>query len=487
MHRIPLFIFLLLFQIQALSQAKYDYIWLLGLGNSGGTTMDFNSTPTDVFFEEDQAGSLSNNANICRANGNLLAYSNGCHIFDASHQIMLNGDTINPGEIWEQSCDFGMAWPGNLLFLPFEENNKTFLFHKSQEFSSSPLFITPKLNLTIIQNAGNGVPGEVISKNQAIINDTLSFGGLSAVKNQDGTGWWIITARFSDNHYYKIHVTHNGVDTILEQTIGQPFVLGESGGQDLFTPNGSQYIRYTPNDGIFLFDFDREFGVLSNAIHFEIETDFIFGGAAVSSNSQYLYISTTDKIYQYDLLSQDVESSKILVAEWDGFVSPFPVNFYLMQLAPDCRIYITSNNGVDYLSTINYPNRSGIACEVQQHSIALETNHGASIPNFPNYRLGTPYPFCDSSLVVTSTYLPARQPENDYELFPNPTTHEFSIVKNKKVTAGRVAVYNGQGAKVMNQVFGNSPIDISQLSSGIYLVQVWEKGKIVFVERLVVM
>jgi hypothetical protein len=45
-------------------------------------------------------------------------------------------------------------------------------------------------------------------------------------------------------------------------------------------------------------------------------------------------------------------------------------------------------NGVRYLHVINNPDLPCPACNIEQHGVHLPTYNAASLPNFPNYRLG---------------------------------------------------------------------------------------------------
>ena len=68
-----------------------------------------------------------------------------------------------------------------------------------------------------------------------------------------------------------------------------------------------------------------------------------------------------------------------------------PTRFYLAQLAPNGKIYISvppnSSEFICILSTI--PDSAGLACNVEATwSESLPTRNGFSMPNFPNYRLG---------------------------------------------------------------------------------------------------
>jgi hypothetical protein len=103
------------------------------------------------------------------------------------------------------------------------------------------------------------------------------------------------------------------------------FVAGV--GQAQFTPDGTKYVRinsHNINTGQFIeiYDFDRCDGYLYNPRVINYNDTAYFAGAAISENSRFLYISSYRYIYQYDLEAEDIEGSKVLVAEYDGFESP---------------------------------------------------------------------------------------------------------------------------------------------------------------------
>jgi hypothetical protein len=74
----------------------------------------------------------------------------------------------------------------------------------------------------------------------------------------------------------------------------------------------------------------------------ELENTFWGGGMSISPSNQFLYISSTLEVYQFDLWSDDIEASIDTVAIYDGFESPLPTSFFISQLGPDGRIYINT-------------------------------------------------------------------------------------------------------------------------------------------------
>ena len=90
-----------------------------------------------------------------------------------------------------------------------------------------------------------------------------------------------------------------------------------------------------------IYDFDRCNGGLSNHRRMHYNAN-ISGGVAISPNSRYLYVSSYEHVYQYDLWASDIESTKVTVAVYDGYQSPFGSKFFMAQLAPDGKIISTA-------------------------------------------------------------------------------------------------------------------------------------------------
>lgn len=169
-------------------------------------------------------------------------------------------------------------------------------------------------------------------------------------------------------------------------------------GQANFSPNGRFYATTTSvstSEGNFLdiYDFDRCSGNLSNHQTLAISNEGAGSGIAFSPDSKLLYHFNRTKVYQYDLTSNDIINSQLLVGEVDGYLDTFPPNFvfepnfFLGQLAPDNRIYIKPYNSSTVLHTIENPNVRGVGCQIKQHSVQLPSVN-LTLPNFPNYRLG---------------------------------------------------------------------------------------------------
>jgi hypothetical protein len=96
---------------------------------------------------------------------------------------------------------------------------------------------------------------------------------------------------------------------------------------------------------------------------------------------------------------ENVLDSKNKIATYNGYEYFFPfdtidplgydVDFCIMGLAPDGRIYISpSSAGTRMMSVMHFPQKEGKECDVRQHSLLMPTGFSRGIPNFPTYRLG---------------------------------------------------------------------------------------------------
>jgi len=102
-----------------------------------------------------------------------------------------------------------------------------------------------------------------------------------------------------------------------------------------------------------------------------------------------------------------------------------------LQLAPDCKIYGLGGGDTRFYHIIHHPDNPGTNCNVELNGLKLTTPSGASIPSFPNYRLGpleNPGLPC-SPVVSTSTVVASPLPV--VSVFPNPAREYVKITVNQ--------------------------------------------------------
>lgn len=374
------------------AQEKSDYHWIMGYPPNnldeyfGGVNLSFH----DNQMNADYFNTLSHcneNASLSTPSGRFLAYSEGCRLYNAQHEIMVNGDSLAYGEAWESYCKV-VGYPGTqhhlLLPWPGDSTMAIFLYLKySDDFSSTPLCYS-----TISFDDVNPL-GRVILKDQFLLEPGLTA-LLTGAKHANGRDWWIVLPEGKTNRFFTFLLDPTGITLTGTQALGDQIGLRAHSSQAVFTPDGNKYIRFNPWNGLDIFDFDRCTGQLSNIIESGPFSDPVLpvGGVACSMDSRYLYVSNRQFLYQYDLEETNILSSRELVGTYDGFVDPFPTTFYQMLLAPDGKIYMFSSNGVKSLHVINHPERKGLLCDLRQHAIKLPAYNSTGSPTMPYFRLG---------------------------------------------------------------------------------------------------
>jgi hypothetical protein len=491
------FVFISFFQI-LLGQSKLDYIWPLGYGLEhhspttgivqGGMLMDFNATPpvlSLLSFESDVT-----RASICTQDGQLLAYTDGCRVYNRDHTLMLNGDTLNPGKVFEEFC--GVAgypvWQA-CLFLPQPgSNDHYYLLHLRDD---DQLWNPMDFMYSIVDANGDSGMGEVTLKNQIVFSDSIWLGNyISATRHANGRDWWVVAPRRIKNDYHVCLLTPKGIQYEGMQTIGDTS-YNYCCGQTDFSPDGSKFFRHWP-EGLQILDFDRCTGVFSNPLYIDYSDFAAAGGVAVSPSGRFLYVTKGTKIYQYDMEAADLVASKITVAEYDGYVSPFETYFFQSRLAPDGKIYIVSTNTNNILHVIHDPDSLGLACNVEQHGITLPALTGYLMPNFANYRLqdltGSP---CDTLGIDTPVAVKEpKENETVIRVAPNPT-NGLTEVSVPKGFVGLLTLMDASGKKIrtfsIEQGENMLGLDLSHQIPGLYWIALSDSsGRIVASSKIFV-
>jgi Secretion system C-terminal sorting domain len=433
-------LFLSLATLLIYAQSKHDYTWLMGIQPGGQdypincmNILSFNNNKLTIEKELIDVQMFVSNASCSDNDGNLLFYTNGCYVKDANNNIMPNGEHLNPGLIYDDNCpDYGYIAQGGIIILPAPgDSNKYFVLHQAAEvFNISPFVRINRLYYSKVDMQLNNGMGGVVQKNQILLTSQLQV-GIQAVKHQNNSDWWIIALSKTGEKYYRVLLSDNGVVSVDSQLVGMEMNVYTLP-QMSFSPDGSKFAHFDHLNQLLLFDFDRSNGLLSNYQHIVVDTPMIFPNAlAFSPNSRFLYVSSQTTLYQLDLDAPDILASKMIVGEYDGFEYEYlqfvyQTVFERMQLGPDCKIYMTLHAPVPYLHVINNPDEPGLACNFVQRGIELPCSANYSIPNFPNYRLGTGYPVCDSNIVyVSAGYEPP--PVQGVRVWPNPASGQVTI------------------------------------------------------------
>jgi hypothetical protein len=336
------------------------------------------------------------NAIISDSNGVLQFYTNGTDIGNTVWDTLENGETlVDDGagpNIWPQLA-LALPRPGHagryLLLYGDEEMYRPFGPFGDLWITSGGLFAA-EVDMTL-----NGGLGKVISRGQAVVEDTLSMGKFTACKHANGRDWWILAHENYTNRYYRMLLDPDGVHLVGLQTIGTPYQDGV--GQACFSPNGEKYVVIDVVDfdtatvvgcTINVYDFDRCTGLLSNHVQIN-EPIGAWVGGAISFDSRYFYAGFQTFARQYDLQADNIEASGIKIMEYDGYLAPFYTVSMYHQLMPDGKIYVCTSTGSNVLHVIHNPDEPGMDCRYEQHAIHLPTYNSFSIPNMPFFLFST--------------------------------------------------------------------------------------------------
>lgn len=462
-----------------MAQDKYDANWIIGHDTSffdtkgDAVVVGFNGQNREIFHINtvDSFSVEGSNTSMNDINGNLLFYSNGCYIVNAAHEIMENGDSINPGWMEQFYCPYGGSiYVQGVLSIPVPGTEHLFyLFNIDMQRTRFDIpgyrgYAPQHLLYHVVDMSQDDGLGAVVQKNQITIQDTLARAGLHAAKHANGKDWWVIMPEIHSNCYYKILVTKDGLGEPIKQCIGKVWDDDDIAAQAVFSPDRNIYVRFNSRNHINIFDFDATTGELSNPMIIEItDHDFTFGGVAISPNSRYLYISAYTKVFQYDLEAEDIAASRVTIAEWDGFSNPFPTIFYLTALAPDGKIYIASTSSTYNLHVINNPDCPGLASNLVQHGVTLPSLNFATIPNIPHYR-----DYGDTFSNCTTSNIDETIAEDNMRIYPNPTTGVFTVTTPYK---GKIQIVDILGRVIHSEVVdGTKEINLSNMMNGLYIV-----------------
>ncbi len=431
-------------------------LWLGGFDSDGpppfgGVDLDFQNGSMVITTVSRAIGYRRTSANITDASGSLLFSTNGTFVANALGDTMLNGSGLNPGSYVDMYPE-GIAMPQGTLILPYPENASTYLLFHMTIHDMVGLY-AEQLFLTTIDMTLDGGLGAVVSKNVPILVDSLNTGRLTAVRHANGRDWWVFCHKIDTDMYYRLLVTPTGVSIDGTQSIGA--IRHADAGQVCFSPDGSKFAYYWGEAGedLDIFQFDRCSGQFFDPIYAPI-SDYDGGiGAAFSPNSRFVYVSSIYDVYQFDTQAADLAASMVQIAHWDSTYSPFPpfaTLFDIAQLAQDGKIYISTGNGTDKLHVIHDPDEPGLACNMEQHGIALPRYFSNSLPNHPNYHLGPIDGSVCDSLGITNG-LNESMLQEAVQAYPNPSSGAFVLSYPEQPGVGELEVRDLNGRLVQRE------------------------------------
>lgn len=475
---IPFFLFFL--PLVSFSQDGYGNQWIFGRFDTpqpSGTILNFNGDTLKIEPINKPMELEGSCAIMCDSVGKLLFYSNGCYIANATHQMMVNGDSIGKGYLESSFCNTGGSpLTQGMIALPKPRSSHLYyLFYTDIDdpYSMQPFFPLAPVTLyySVIDMAIEDGLGAVVEKNQVILQDTFARGRILAERHANGKDWWVVMPESHSNCYWTFLLSESGIDTVFKQCIGQIWGDNDPAGQAVFSPNELKYVRFNYPYGLNIFDFDNNMGMFSNPVNIGFGQDtFYFNGAAFSPNSRFIYASCYTKIWQFDTWASDISASRILIGELNTPPNILEkTSFNQARLAPDGKIYIAGTNSHNHLHIINRPNCYGSECDLQQYAIELAARNKYTMPNMPHYKHWNESDTCET----VSTKTPFINYERSVRLYPNPTNTRINVScfgGNPQL----ISVFSSVGENLI-EVTPSEPtlvLDVSTLPNGVYFVKI---------------
>ena len=206
------------------------------------------------------------------SSGQLIFYSNGQALFNLDHEIMINGDMLNPGffrDFFPIEEGYASIAGGQSISFPGKSDEYIYI-HESLAIDTMPVD-TPRYKVVLRPlmyshiSFKNEPLGEVLSKNNVILDEALTYFALC--KHGNGRDWWLVVSKDDSNEYFIYLIDPLGVHLYRQQVIGPNSWHDddEGTGLNLFSPDGKRLARIDTGIGPVLLDFDRCNGVLSGA------------------------------------------------------------------------------------------------------------------------------------------------------------------------------------------------------------------------------
>lgn len=441
----------------ALPAQRYDANWPLGIDEYpdlpayGNAIIRFLPDSIQVVEVDLHMNFEITAAAISDSSGNLLFYTNGCHVANASGDTLAGGGELNPGAVRDWVCPHhGYVSPLGAMFLPAPDDpdNYFYLLHMGMQYAANGGWSYGPLYFSIVDKNGNNGQGAILSSN-SILQQGATLEPFSVVRHGNGRDWWILVPGYGGNLYHRFLLSPTGIADKGEMAVG-PSAACTRIGSSAFSPQGNKLAR-TQNCRTVVFDFDRCTGQISNPIEMN-RPDYVFGGGGVAfdSSGRYLFVSE-----QLAVLRADLNGPNPALDTLAGVEETYGAGLHLMQYGPDGKLYFNVLHRSRYMPVLDELGESVPVYNKQ--GLSLDVYSVRTLPHFPNYRL---YDFpdspCDTLGIDTpvSTHEPGATSKAAVRAYPNPAREFWQLEWRLPPGTGdgELLVFNGMGGLMLRQV-----------------------------------
>lgn len=474
MKTLLLFISLLLTCIESYSQR--NGFWIFG----DSCALKFNSNNIECAFSPIRAVGQIAVMNDKSGNLQFIVSSNNIQdveryqVYNKNFDIMENGDSI---------LTFTQVLNGINIIPSSLDSNKFFIFHRS--------FGPSKELYSVVDMSYNNGLGKITKKNTdlGLYHQPYNFMVERAwIKHANGRDWWLLLHPFLSDEFQAYLFANDTLTFQHRQYIGPFMGTTESPGWMAVSLDGSKIANCNVYGQLYVYDFDRCSGYLSNYKNFDFNIDPGYGSCEFSFNG-LLYLTSYYKLYQLDLKSDNPSPTLI----WDRGDNVGCLRRLLR--GPDKKIYIASwgaNSQCSslfqntpyvlqntHLSVIEKPDELGLACQFVPYKIPTcgkRTTGG--LPNFLNYDLGAlAGSGCD-------TIWPGHNGKENslyFHLYPNPSQNEVQINCGNcgYDESKNYFMYDAAGRRVLAGTFTGRTLELTleNLQRGVYFLELRYKNQ----------
>ena len=319
----------------------HESVWHFGFGAS----LDFRYDPP-LAGTESTMSQWEGCSSISDENGDILFYTNGVSVWDATNSLMPNGTGLYGSNTSTQSS-LVVPYPGNPnLYYIF-----TLYCNGDYDFGHKGLCYS------VVDMSLNGGLGEIVSGQKNIELNNPHTEKITAVKHSNGTDIWVLTHDWGNNNFLAYQISALGINTSpVTSSVGISHYDSSSGwyssGYMKVSPDGTRLaVNVLGAHTTQVFDFDVSTGIVSNPMTLSTSRNYAYG-IEFSPDGTKLYTTAWEhnNILQYDLSLGDEAS--IIASEVEIAVSAVAggsnySGLGALQVAPDGNIYVSKDaNGI---------------------------------------------------------------------------------------------------------------------------------------------
>jgi hypothetical protein len=367
-----------------INSSNWFYGFFLGLDfSSGSPTFNADALNNQTVFSTEGTFTYSDDF------GNLVFYTDGIDIWDASHNQLNATSPFMPSNPQATFPNWSSPSPRNvtsvpgIVAVPFPGRPDVFIVIRTNTGGSAPnniryvildmSTVTPSVSLPI-------------SLSTTPTNIAINGEGLCIVPHCNGQDYWLVGHRThflpgnqAEGYFISYLISPYGLidNPVVSQHFGayklngvaESFKINSTNDRLAYAPTNQWWSGTTPMD-VVIYDFDNSTGVVSNEVIIDVPSSFHTVGTSFASNLNpdllYFYnASPAGEIWQVDLSSANALTQ---------IPTPSGFNTRYMQLGPDDNIYLGRRTNTNTIHRISNPHI--------QNS-AVYTNNVLSYPSGP--------------------------------------------------------------------------------------------------------